>query len=154
MEYSRALLAVAVAVAVGVATLSGPLAADVGTTTAEPDRLGNGSADVTVAELPRTVSLVEREGGHDLRVPDATVDVERLDGRPGLVYKLRIPALGYARSTTAFPEASGQHRLAIAGGSPSVENERERYEGELLVAIRSGADRRVLERRNVTVVVA
>jgi len=153
MNHTRVLLAVAVCTAVGVATLSGSLGADIGATSAGSDRLGHGSAEVTVERLPGTVRLLEQGGSYDLRVPAATVDVERLDGRPGLVYKLRIAALGYARSTTAFPESTGQHRLTVAGGSPSIEDRRERYEGELLVALRSGADQRVLERRNVTVVV-
>ena len=152
MNHTRVLLAVAVCTAVGVATLSGSLGADIGPASGS-DRLGHGSAAVTVERLPGTVRLVESDGGYDLQVPAATVDVERLDGRPALVYKLRIAALGYARSTTAFPESTGQHRLTVAGGSPSIEDRRERYEGELLVALRSGADQRVLERRNVTVVV-
>lgn len=106
MEYTRALLAVAVCAAVGVATLSGPLAADTGPGSAGSERLGQGSAEATVGS----------DGRYDHRVPATTVDIERLDGRPALVYKLRVPALGYARSTTAFPEESGQHRPPSPAG--------------------------------------
>jgi hypothetical protein len=159
MDANRILIGVAVAAAVGAAVLSGP-AFSGATPAAEADagELGSGSADVEVVSTPEAVRLTAPEGptaGHDLWVPPATVRVDGVERYPALVYKLRIPALGYARSTTLFLDADseGRRRLAIDGGTVSGELDRERYEGELLVAVRSGADQRTLTRANVTVVV-
>jgi hypothetical protein len=163
MDLSRALAAGTVAVVLAVTLVSGPLVGAVDLTEARDDdtsgELGFGSVEATIVSLPDDPRLVKGQygsGAYYLRVGPATVDVSNVEGRPMLVYKLRIPELGYARGTTTFLDGgmSGSQRFSIDEAAVSPEKvTREAYDGELVVLVRSGNESRVIERRPVTVTV-
>lgn len=162
MDLTRGLVGGTAAIIIGVALLSGPLLGAVDLTQARSDdrgTLGYGSAEATVVSLPDDPRLVKGEYGSEtyyLRVGAATVDVSNVEGRPMLVYKIRIPELGYARGTTTFLDsgANGPRQFSIEEDAiPPEQVTREQYEGELVVIVRSGNEGRVIERKAVTVTV-
>jgi hypothetical protein len=162
MDLSRTLVAGTVTVIIGVALLSGPLVGAVDLTQARSDdtgELGQGSAEATVVSLPDDPRLVKGQYGSEtyyLQVAPATVDVSNVEGRPMLVYKLRIPELGYVRGTTTFldGETTGPQQFSIAEDAvPPEQITSDEYDGELVVIVRSGNEGRVIERKPITVTV-
>lgn len=160
MDEVEYVVAGTVAIVVLVTLVSGPLVGAVDFTD-EPDGAtfapGSGEIDATVLSVPERARLEQGSygsGAYYLRVPAATVDAERITGQPMLVYKLRIPALGYTHGTTHFLNGSNAGELSVTLSEGTVDPEsidREQYEGELLLLTRSDAGERTLSRTNVTV---
>lgn len=160
MDEVEYVVAGTVAVIVLVTLVSGPLVGAVDFTD-EPDETtfapGSGEIDATVLSVPERALLEQGSygsGAYYLRVPAATVDAERITGQPMLVYKIRIPELGYTRGTTHFLNSSnaGELTVTLSEGTIAPEQvDREQYDGELLLLTRSDAGERTLSRTNVTV---
>ncbi|WP_224268038.1 hypothetical protein [Haloprofundus salinisoli] len=152
---------------------SGPLVGGVdftpaGDTTSESGSegsLGAGNATVTDVSLDAAGVRLERGGygsqAYYLRVPDATVRLQSVTGRPLLSYNVRIPALGIERSSTVFLNESytenGATTLALTLDDDPVDPERvteSSYEAELSVLLRTDSGSRTLRAVSLTVEVA
>jgi hypothetical protein len=160
MDWTEYVVAGTVALVLAVTLVSGPL---VGAVDFTPDREqqsfspGEGTIEATVVSVPSTVTLDRGSygsGAYYLRVPDATVDIESISGQPMLIYKLRIPDLGYARGTTHFVDESHEGRRTVSLERATIEPGkigREQYRGELLILVRTNGEDETNARRNVTV---
>jgi len=93
-------------------------------------------------------------GEYTLRVPDATVAITAVEGRPLLVYRLEIDERGYTRSTTHFlsTESVGSYAASMSDDTfpPDTVN-RTSYEGRLQVVVRANDTSRVVAERSTTV---
>jgi len=124
---------------------------------ADRSDIGEGELKASDVSLPETATLQrDRHGGgvYYLRVPDATVRIDRLSGQPILTYKIRIPQLGHSRESAFFVDENSEERLSLSlekDTLPPEEITAESYDGELRVVVRSNDGSRVLERRNITV---
>lgn len=160
MDPERLAVAGVVATVLVVSLLSGPLVAGVDlsptpTDDGPPPQTGN--ATVGVLSTPDSVRLEKGSFGADapytLYVPDATVGISNVTGGPLLVYKLRIPELGYSRGTTLFLDDSSTGTRSVALEQTTLDEElpEDQYRGELLLLLRGDGPERTLSRGNVTV---
>lgn len=147
-----------VAVIVGLTVVSGPLVGAVDFTRDRTDLAGLGTGNVSVDRVsaPESVELgrAYQSESYHLEVPDATINVTAISGRPVVAYRVEIPALGYARSTSHFLDESrtGSVRLSIERDRivPDRVDDR-RYDGTLSVVARYNDTERVLYRDPVPV---
>ncbi|KTG09036.1 hypothetical protein AUR64_14635 [Haloprofundus marisrubri] len=169
MRASGAAVWLSVLAVVVLSVASGPLVAGVDFTAEDtesqsaPERaLGSGNATVTDVSLDLDGIRLERgdygSQTYYLQVPDATVDLQSVTGQPILAYKIRIPALGIERSSSAFLDESytedGPTTLALSLDDGPVEPGRvtqSSYEAEVSVLLRSQSGTRVLRQVSVTV---
>jgi hypothetical protein len=160
MRTERVSVGLVVAAILVASLLSGPLVAGVDlSTTADDDGPApeTGNATVDLVDVPGTATLEKGSFGADapyaLTVPDATVRLSNVTGGPLLVYKLRIPELGYTRGTTLFLDGSmaGQRSVTLERTTVEKDLQRDRYRGELLLLFRGDGPERTLYRGNVTV---
>lgn len=159
MDAPRAVVYATVALILGVTLASGPLVGAVDFTTEREESFapGTGHADVTVTSVPDRASLEKGQfgsGAYYLRVPDATVRIAAIEGQPMLVYKVRIPDLGFTRGTTHFLDGTVDGEMALSMEETTLdpdEIDREAYAAELVVLVRGGEAEDVLYRGNVTV---
>ncbi|WP_101294253.1 hypothetical protein [Halegenticoccus soli] len=153
------LTALVVAVA---AVLGGPLVPGVDLAPPAPapvsGNVGQGSVAVEAVAFGETGYRLERgahgSGAYYLVAPDAFVEVASVDGRPMLVYEVRIADLGYARSTTAFPSEGAVGTVRISLGKDALSPERiaaGRYRAEVRVLARANERDRVLDERTVEI---
>lgn len=160
MDPERLAVVGVVATVLVVSLLSGPLVAGVDlsptpTDDGAPPQTGN--ATVEVLSTPDSVRLEKGSFGSDapytLVVPDATVRISNVTGGPLLVYKLRIPDLGYSRGTTHFLDASSAGTRSVGLEQTTVDENlsKDQYRGELLLLLRGDGPERTLHRDNVTV---
>lgn len=159
MDAERLTVTVVVVAVIAVSLLSGPLAAGIDLSQAPDQRptAGTGSATVEVVSVPETVRLEKgsfnADAPYTLLVPDATVELSNISGGPLLVYKLRMPALGYTRGTTHFLDASMDGRQSVTLDRTTVDKDltRDQYRGEFLLILRGDGTERTLYRGNTTV---
>lgn len=158
MDAERATIWGVVGLVVVTTLVSGPLVGAVDLTT-EPDRpaLGSGSVTVASASLPERATLTAGRFGADeytLAVPDATVEITAVDGRPILVYRLSIRERGYTRSTTHFlsDRNTGPYALSLADDSfPPSTVQNDSYAGHLQVIVRANGTSRVVAEQAIPV---
>lgn len=162
MDIARVAVWLTVGIIVSVTIISGPLvgAVDFTPNTSNDDGTfapGTGKVDVEVHSLPTEAKLEKGSygaGAYYLRVPDATVNIKRVEGQPMLVYKLRIPEMGFSRGTTHFLDAgtAGTRNIALEEGTLAPDKvTKDSYAGELLILVRAGDGERIVTRQNVTV---
>jgi hypothetical protein len=147
------------------AVVSGPLVPQVDLTASVSSdiqtegTLGNGSASLTVDSLPAGATLTPGRFDSEayyLQTPQIEVTAESVTGRPILVCRLDIPALGYSTSRLAFlnESATGPHTFQFETGPFGAEQlDAESYRGEFSVFLRANGKEEVVASRNVTVVV-
>lgn len=159
MDDARVAVYAAVALILGTALVSGPLVGAVDFTREREDTFapGSGSADVSVVSTPERARLDRGSfgsGAYNLRVPDATVQIAAVSGQPMLVYKIRIPDLGYTRGTAHFLDSSSEGRMTVSIEEDALDPDdidRDSYPGELVVLVRADGGDEVLYRGPVTV---
>jgi hypothetical protein len=148
-----------VAVILVVLVLSGPL---VGVVDLTPEsrgaaELGDGTANVTVVGDP-TADLAITPGRFGtnvsyLRVPPAVVDVDRVTGRPRLLYLVRVPDLGFERSVTEPLDERTDGRVTLSMSDRAFAHARIRndsYRATVVVRVQSFGGTRTVYRRNAT----
>ena len=97
----------------------GPLDLPTDPTTCDSDiPLGTGNATITPASVPDEATLTESEFGAEvyrLDVPDASVNISGIQGRPLVVYKVHIASLGRTIGTSTMLShcTTGQRNLSI-----------------------------------------
>ena len=139
-----------------VLVLSSPVLGAVDLTPETRDRLGDGTAEATLASTPAEDLRINRgrfgTGVFYLRIPPAVVDVESVTGRPRVVYRVAVPGLGFERTATARVTESGRVRVpmdARAFTLAAVDNET--YRAAVSVRVQSFETDRVVARRTATV---
>jgi hypothetical protein len=140
----RTLPRATVAAVLLVVVLSGPLVAVVDLSD-EPvaQQLGDGTA--TVSNVTLSAGEVRMTTGrfgtqaYYLRLPEATVDVASYDGRPRLVYRVRVPGLDLDRvETELLTGDSGRTVLRMPDRAFQFEHvDDETYEGTVTVRVQS-----------------
>lgn len=160
MDLDRLVVGTVVLTILVASVLSGPLVAGVDFTPT-PDDAGpapqTGNATVEVVSVPETASLekgaFKSDAPYTLLVPDATVRLSDVTGGPLLVYKIRIPELGYSRGTTHFLDSSmhGQRSIGVDQTTLQEEFSQDQYRGEILLLLRGDGAERTIYHGNVTV---
>ncbi|MFB6083638.1 MAG: hypothetical protein ABEJ94_05285 [Halorientalis sp.] len=149
-----------VAVVTLVLLLSSPLVGVVDLTpeTRGAARLGGGTADATVVGDPAAdLAITPGRFGTNvsyLRIPPAVVDVDRVEGRPRLLYRVRVPRLGFERSATRPLDESVAGRVTLRMDDRAFRHARIRndsYRAIVAVRVQSFDGTRTVYRRNVTV---
>ncbi|WP_299266898.1 hypothetical protein [Halorientalis sp.] len=151
---------VTVAVVLAILVLSGPLVGVVDLTpeTRSAAQLGGGTANVSVVDDP-TADLAITPGRFGtnvsyLRVPPAVVDVDRVEGRPRLLYLVQAPRLDFERSVAEPLNGTVDGRVAVrmddrAFERASVPNDS--YVVTVTVRVQSFDGTRTVYQRNATV---
>ena len=158
MEADRAVVWGVVALVVVTTLASGPLVGAVDLTQErESTAYGQGSVTVDNVTLPANATLMAGRfgaGEYTLRVPDAAVQIESVEGRPLLVYKIDIPERGYSRSSTHFlsADSAGAFAATLADDrfAPDTVDQRS-YDAELRLLVRANDTSRVVAERSITV---
>lgn len=116
------------------------------------DGLDDGTATVRSVGLTDAPAITDGRFGTGvayLRLPDATIDLESVDGRPRAVYSVEVPGLDFDRASTTSL-AGDPSRVTIGMADRAFEYDaidRGAYEARVTVRIQSFAvDRTVLER--------
>ena len=158
MNYRRAVVPGVVVVVAATAVAFGPLVAGVSLATEpQPALNDDGSLTIDSATLPDEATIEPASYGaanYYLTVPSSSVTFGSVTGQPTLVYTLRIRALGLQRSTTHFLDSSvgPQFEATMTTGTLNDDEfARERFDGELSLAVRNSSGQRTLVQRNVTV---
>jgi hypothetical protein len=148
------------AVVLAVLVLSGPL---VGVVDLTPEsrgaaELGDGTANASVVGDPAT-DLVITPGRFGtnvsyLRIPPVAVDVDRVEGRPRLLYLVQVPRLDFERSVTHSLRGGTDGRVTLrmddrAFVTESIRNDS--YRATVTVRVQSFDGTRTVYRRNATV---
>lgn len=160
MTVERGLVIGVVAVVVATSLVSGPLVGAVDLTRADrtdPGSVGTGSATVGDITFPETAELATGRFGAEtfyLRIPAATVELQRVIGQPILTYRVSIPDLGFTSESVHFVternEGTRQLSLDETTIDPSEVTE-ETYAGELTVNVRSDAGSRTVANGTVSI---
>ncbi|AQL43095.1 hypothetical protein BV210_10380 [Halorientalis sp. IM1011] len=148
------------AVVLAVLLLSGPL---VGIVDLTPEsrgaaELGAGTANATVVGDP-TAELAITSGRFGtnvsyLRIPPASVDVDRVEQRPRLLYVVRVPQLDFERSVTHPLDESVDGRVTLRMDDRAFPNRvirTDSYRATVIVRVQSFDGTRTIYRRNATV---
>ncbi|GGL61482.1 hypothetical protein [Halocalculus aciditolerans] len=150
------LLAVAVVLAGTLATA--PALGLFAVPSGEAATYGEGSLTATDAALPDSGFTLDR-GDYDARayhltVPAASATVTEVTGHPRVVYKLRIPGLGWTSASTTFLASAdaGARSFTFRGATFAPDRvTRDSYDAEAVLLVRAGGEKHVLARANVTV---
>lgn len=157
MSSPRSVVAAAALVIVVAALAVGPLLGVATTDDAGERAVGDGTASVTVVDVPADPRFVTGQYGADalyLRLDDATVDVNDVDGRPVVYYELRIPTIGYSLATGSVLSTgtTGQVSLTYEGDTFTPNRlTKDSYDGTVRVWIRTTDGVDVLYDKAVTV---
>lgn len=153
VEASQFLL---VAVVVFALVLSSPLFGISLTESGPPATVGNGNATVTSVDIDaESIRITPGRFGTDVsyvRIPDARVDVTRVDGAPRLVYRVEIPALNIDHDATKvlFGPETTTVRLDDVAVRPA-ELSADRYDARVTVRVQSYTVDRVVSNESVTI---
>lgn len=163
MDLLRLLPGLTVSVILLVSLVSGPLVGAVDFSrdrgaAHDPDFVpGNGHATVNIVSVPEQGQLIPTRfaaNGYWVRVPNATIDVSNLTGHPMLIYKLRVPSLGYVGGTThVFGEDYTGTQLLTMDRLTVDSTDLPRghhYEAELLVIKREYEQDEILYQEDIT----
>ena len=158
MDTDRAVVYGVIGLVLVTTLASGPLVSPVDFTISSGESsFDGGNATIGNVTLPSGAEITDGRygsGEYYLRVPDATVEVIDVTGNPLLAYRISIPAMGYARTTTHFvsPADVGVYGLSLQRDAvePSLVEE-DTYQGRLRVFLRSNGTERQLATRNISV---
>jgi len=147
-----------VGVVLFVLVLSSPLLGAVDLTPPSDDRVGDGTANVTLASDPAGDLRIDR-GRFGTRVfylrpPAVTADVRAVTGRPRLVYLVRVPNLSFERTATTVVDSPGRHTLRMRPRAYALSTvNRRRYRADVVVRVQGLGTDRVVARRSVSITV-
>ena len=157
MDLARVLPPLTACAILLVGLVSGPLVGAVDLSPEEDEWVpGDGDADVTVLSVPdggRLDPTRYSTDGYRVVVSPATVRVSNLTGHPMVVYKVRIPELGYVGGSTHVFDAHHAGRQELTLGEPTLRRAslpNDTYRAELLVLEREHERETLLYRQNVT----
>jgi hypothetical protein len=124
----------------------------------QPTTIGDGTASVTAVDVPTSeIRITDGRFGANvayLRVPDASVTVDSVSGRPRLLYQVAVPALDISLEDERVLSAgqTGTYRLAPGdrGLAPSV-SDQDTYNGSVRIRVQSFETEATVVAENVTV---
>jgi len=124
----------------------------------QPTTIGDGTASVTAVDVATSeIRITDGQFGANvayLRVPDASVTVDSVSGRPRLLYQVDVPALDISLEDERVLSAgqTGTYRLAPGdkGLSPSVLDQ-DAYNGSVRIRVQSFETEATIVAENVTV---
>ncbi|MEF8881615.1 MAG: hypothetical protein V5A34_03710 [Halapricum sp.] len=153
VELAQLLLVAIVVVAL---LVSGPVIPGVSLTGAEPTSLGEGDATVSsvTVDADRVRITPGRFGTNIsyLRVPDARLQIDTIEGQPRVVYQLRIPELDIDLAAPKLLSESGRTTVRLDDQAIAPERlSQDQYEGQLVVRIQSLSTDRVVRNESITV---
>jgi len=126
-----------------------PLGIDIVSSNA--DRLGDGTADVTVIQpTGDTIRVTEGRFGTGVwyvRLPNLVVDVEQFEGQPRVQYAISIPGLDLDRTKARLVTGSGRLRIPVDDRALAERPGNSTYRGSVQVRVQSlSAEKTVLNR--------
>lgn len=156
MRSDRAVVAVTVAVLIGVTVASGPLVG-LSLTDERSFAPGSGTANVTVGTVPETATLTRANygsGPYTLRLDSARIRVSAVSGQPTVAYELAVDGLNHTRTSVTFLDESYEGRYDLAFAPSTISPDRvdgERYDGTVRVYVYDERSDRLLVERDITV---
>ncbi|AJF25290.1 hypothetical protein SG26_05870 [Haloarcula sp. CBA1115] len=124
----------------------------------QPTTIGDGSATISSVQLPTSeLRFTDGRFGTNvvyLRVPDASVSVDSVTGRPRLLYQVAVPALDISLEDEQVLSdgQSGTYRLAPGDRAVTPSSlERDVYRGTVLLRVQSFETAETIVAENVTV---
>lgn len=120
--------------------------------------VSGGNATVEAVSIPAESFHIERgrfgTQAYYLRIPDATVTIESVTGRPRLVYRVVVPELGVERLQTRLLTESADGRVTVRMADralPTSAVTARRYTGRLVVRVQSFDQDVTVYRRQIDV---
>jgi len=117
----------------------------------------SGSVNVSVSELPETLTLQPNgfgSGTYQLESSSVRTTVSGVSGNPLVVYDVRIPELEYNKETYRILSPDVEGTLTIRASSDTVQPSgvnASSYDATVTVLVRSDVGSRIVATRNVTV---
>jgi len=111
-------------------------------TQSESTSLGDGNATVTAVSVDVTaVQITPGRFGTDvsyLRIPDAQIDIDDLEGQPRLVYRVEVPALDLDLAATKLIQNPGPTTVRLSDAALAADQlDADSYEGRVTVRVQS-----------------
>lgn len=136
--------------------LTGPLVPGISLAQSEPDSLDDGNATVSnVAVDADDVTITPGRFGTNVsyvRIPDATVTTEGIEGQPRVVYQLAIPELGIDHSEPKLLTTEGRTTVRIDPMAVQPARlSKNSYEGQVTVRVQSHTVDRVVYDESISV---
>ena len=159
MNHRRAVVPAVVGVVVLTAVAFGPLVTGLSLASESTPAISNdGTLTIETMAFPTNATVGSASYGAAnvyLSVPPTTVRFESIAQTPTLIYRVRVPELGYSVSTTHFLNADEHGPTYEATIEPFSIDESEldnsQYAGELSLIVRDSDGRRVAARQNITI---
>jgi hypothetical protein len=124
----------------------------------QPTTIGDGTAAISSVQLPTSeIRFTDGRFGTNvayLRVPDASVSVDSVTGRPRLLYQVAVPALDISREDEQVLSEGQSGTFRLAPGDRAVRQsslERDVYNGTVLLRVQSFETAETIVAQNVTV---
>jgi hypothetical protein len=156
MGSDRVVVAVTVAVILGVTVVSGPLVG-ISLTDDEAFAPGSGSVTASVESLPETATLTRANygsGPYTLRIAATRLHVANVTGQPTVAYEVAVDGLNHSRTSVTFLDDSYDGRYDLTFAPSTLEPERvtqQEYNGTVRVYVYDERSDRLLAERNVTI---
>jgi len=158
MDRSTLLVYATAATIVGVTLVSGPAVGLVDLTSPRFDTSGLGQGTVTVdrVEPPDRIVLGGsfQSESYRLQVPDTSVTLSDIEGKPILTYWVEIDALGYNRVSTYFLDESNEGARTLSVDSATLGGDdvtEDRYNATLSLVVRANGNETTVYRSTVPV---
>jgi hypothetical protein len=123
----------------------------------EPATLDDGNASVTVvADSVDSLTVSKGRFGTDVtyvRIPDAVVDVDRVRGRPRVVYLLSVPNLSVDKQSRRYIESPGRLTIPMRDRALPERPAAGTYRGRVLIRVQSFGYDDVILNRSIEVTV-
>lgn len=124
----------------------------------QPTTIGDGTAAISSVQVPTSeMRITDGRFGTNvayLRVPDASVNVDSVTGRPRLLYQVSVPALDISlEDEQVLSEGqSGTYRLAPGDRAVTPSSlEQSAYRGTILLRVQSFETAETIVAENVTI---
>jgi hypothetical protein len=145
-------------VVVVILLLTSPVVGIIDVTERNPTTVGDGTATASVERLDTDALTIDRgrfgTGVMYLRIPEATVAVTDVRGRPRIVYRIRVPELGVDTTSTELLTRGRATNVRLGprdrGLDPAVVSD-ENYRGIVTVRIQSFERDRTIHQANETI---
>ncbi|QSG07048.1 hypothetical protein [Halapricum desulfuricans] len=136
--------------------ISGPLVPGLSLAHSEPDSLDEGDATVSSVSVDaEKVTITPGRFGANvsyIRVPDAAVAVDGIEGQPRVVYQLSIPELGIDHSEPKLITTKGRTTVGVDPIAVQPRRvTRDSYSGRVTVRVQSFTVDRVQYNESITV---
>lgn len=141
--------------------LTSPLVGVLDVTAQNPTTVGDGTATASVEQFDADALTIDRgrfgTGVMYLRIPDATIEVAEVDGRPRIVYQVRVPNLSVDVVSTELLTTGGPTSIRLGprdrGLDPAAVTNAT-YRGVVTVRVQSFEQDRTIYAANETIEVA